>query len=106
MQHCAATSETVQASVVAFQFYDRLQQCLQHVTLSLLELSELIEAPERLYNPNEWKKLQDQIKSRYTMESEKLMFDAILQGKSIVEAIELSAANAQTESDDDEIELF
>ena len=66
----------------------------------------MIEAPERLYNPNEWKKLQDQIKSRYTMESEKLMFDAILQGKSIVEAIELSAANAQTESDDDEIELF
>jgi hypothetical protein len=106
-QHCAATSATVQASVMAFQFYDRLQQCLQHVTSGLLELSELIEAPERLYNPFEWKKLQDHIKSRYTMESEKLMFDAILEGKSIAEAIELSQTTAQiTVTDDEDIELF
>jgi hypothetical protein len=106
LQHCAAISETIHASIIAFQFYDRLQQCLGHVTLSLKGLSELVESPERLYNPNEWKLFQDAIRNRYTMESEKIMFDAILGGKTVEEALALVDAGSLEAVDDDDIELF
>ena len=104
LQHCLAVSEKIQSSIVAFQFYDRLQQCLEHVATGLKELSTLIDDPQRLYNPIEWKKFQDQIRSRYSMESEKKMFDAILQGKSLEEALALGMEEPVDGEDD--IELF
>jgi hypothetical protein len=101
---CSETKAKIQAAIIAFQFYDRMQQCLQHVTSNLRSLSALVETPDRLYNPNEWREFQGQIRSRYTMESEKMMFDAILQGKSIDDAIAAKDAYKRTGSDD--IELF
>ncbi|MCK5189291.1 MAG: hypothetical protein KAR12_04485, partial [Methylococcales bacterium] len=41
------TTEKIQASIVAFQFYDRLQQSLFHVAEGLKGLSSLVESPER-----------------------------------------------------------
>lgn len=105
LQHCAVTQERIYTSIVAFQFYDRLQQCLEHVSSGLKGLSEIIDTPHRLYNPNEWVKLQQDIRSRYTMESEKVMFDAIHQGKSIEEALAM-AANGGGRGNEPEIELF
>lgn len=102
LEHCKLTSELVQSSIMAFQFYDRLQQCLDQAASGLTELSKLVESPQRLYNPLEWKKLQDNIRNRYTMESQKKMFDAILQGKTLQEAIAL-ATNFEEQED---IELF
>jgi NifU-like protein involved in Fe-S cluster formation len=101
---CLETEDKVQAAIIAFQFYDRMQQCLQHVTSNLKGLAKLVESPERLYNPLEWQNFQNQIRSRYTMESEKLMFDAILQGKSVDEAMAAKDSFQQNQSDD--IELF
>lgn len=101
---CSETKDKIQAAIIAFQFYDRMQQCLQHVTSNLRGLSKLVEIPERLYNPVEWNDFQKQIRSRFTMESEKLMFDAILQGKSIDDAI--AAKNALQKAQADDIELF
>jgi hypothetical protein len=103
---CVETSDRIQDSIVAFQFYDRLQQCLGHVTSNLKGLSSLVESPERLYNPFEWHKFQMEIRSRYTMESEKIMFDAILAGKSIEEALAIKAATEAQQPEDDDIELF
>lgn len=104
--HCVSTEAKIHSAIVAFQFYDRLQQCLQHVSVGLQGLSTLIDTPNRLYNPMEWCKFQDDIRSRYTMESEKVMFDAIHQGKSIEEALALAAETVNQKADDDEIELF
>ena len=101
---CSETKAEIQAAIMAFQIYDRMQQCLQHVTSNLKGLSKLVESPERLYNPNEWQVFQNQIRSRYTMESEKMMFDAILQGKSVDEAIAAKDAYQREQSAD--IELF
>ncbi|MGZ8180396.1 MAG: hypothetical protein ACXWT1_00405 [Methylobacter sp.] len=68
-------------------------------------MSELVENPNRLYNPAEWRQFQHEIRARYTMESEKLMFDAIVKGKSVSEA--LAIKNAHQEEDlSDNIELF
>jgi len=106
LNHCAETTEKIRESIVAFQFYDRLQQSLSHVSEGLKGLSSLVESPDRLYNPYEWQKFQQEIRGRYTMESEKIMFDAIVQGKSIVEAIHLAAKADEVGKDEDEIELF
>ena len=101
---CSETKAKIQAAIIAFQFYDRMQQCLQHVTSNLRGLSKLVEVPERLYNPAEWHEFQKQIRSQFTMESEKMMFDAILAGKSIDDAI--AAKNALLKEQSDDIELF
>ena len=105
LMHCTATQEKINASIMAFQFYDRLQQCLDHISIGLRGLSAIIDNPQRLYNPNEWYQFQSEIRSRYTMESEKALFDAILQGKSIDEAIALVAESSHND-DEDDIELF
>jgi len=101
---CEETTGKIKASIMAFQFYDRMVQCLQHVTSNLKNLSELVADQNRLYNPSAWLELQHHIRSRYTMESEKVMFDAILQGKTVAEALELKTAYQQEQSDD--VELF
>lgn len=105
LRYCLATQEKIYTSIFAFQFYDRLQQCLEHVSAGLKGLSSIIETPNRLYNPAEWYGFQEEIRGRYTMETEKIMFDAIHQGKTIEEALAL--ANAYDgKSTEDEIELF
>lgn len=106
INQCDITKEQIQVSIVAFQFYDRLQQSLSHIVESLKGLSYIVEDPARLYNPKEWKKFQDEIRSRFTMESEKAMFDAIVQGKTIEEAIQLAVEADANEDGEDDIELF
>ena len=104
----------MQRSIVAFQFYDRLTQKLSHVYESLAHLGDLINSPAKLYNPDEWKRIQEEIRSNYTMECERLMFDQIMEGASVTQALELYRHQfEQTESiavaDDDtedNIELF
>jgi len=105
-QHCTMAHNKVHESIIAFQFYDRMQQCLAHVTNNLNGLSNIVEDPSLLYNPIEWKKLQNKIRDRYTMESEKVMFDAILEGKTVQEAIAIAAEYESEEDKDDDIEFF
>jgi hypothetical protein len=95
-------------SVMAFQFYDRLSQRLDHVCGTVSALASLVSDRQALFVPAEWLKLQERIRSQYTMEQEKMLFDAILKGVPINEAIEL-AGNVRlacASSDDGGIELF
>jgi hypothetical protein len=99
-------------AVVAFQFYDRLSQKLGHVNGSLSHLGDLIGDNGRLYNPQEWRKIQDEIRSNYTMECERLMFDMIMKGSTVEEALALyrhefsQADTLARDATDDDIELF
>ena len=71
-------------------------------------LSQLIGDPALLYSPIEWKKLQEAIRSKYTMEEERKMFDNVLSGMSIEQAL-LEFKQDQllkTDEDEDCIELF
>ncbi|KJV06471.1 hypothetical protein [Methylocucumis oryzae] len=101
---CSETSDKIQSSIVAFQFYDRMVQCLQHVTSNLLGLTQLLESPERLYNPTEWSQFQSEIRARYTMESEKVLFDAIIEGRPLDEIKQ--EREAMMTPNEDNIELF
>lgn len=113
---CATVSEMMHSAIIAFQFYDKLTQRLNHVTGSLGSLADLVNDQRRLYNPYEWLGMQEKIKSRYTMEEERLMFDAIMQGKTVKQALAIyvqaiedrkqKTADSSSGSDEDDIELF
>lgn len=102
----------VSSAIVAFQFYDRLSQRLEHVKRDLMWLSNVISTPEQLYNPTAWNKLQQDIASNYTMEAERIMFEHIMKGATIEQALEIYKHHFDTSSDmkddttGDDIELF
>lgn len=100
----ANVSGMVHQAIIAFQFYDKLVQRLAHVGLSLGELSDLVAEPGRLFNPGEWVGLQARIKAKYTTREEIAMFDAVMQGIPVQEAVERFMAEMREKNDD--IELF
>ena len=114
MSIAGSISKEMGTAIVAFQFYDRLSQKLGHVNDSLTHLGDIIGDPNRLYNPDEWLKIQGEIKTNYTMECERIMFDLIMKGATIREALELykhefNQISLEKDSDDntdDDIELF
>ncbi|MFD2228820.1 hypothetical protein [Alkalimarinus sediminis] len=106
-----AIHSQVSNAIVAFQFYDRLSQRLEHVKRDLMGLSTVIGTPEQLYNPAAWSNLQKDIASNYTMEAERIMFEHIMKGATIEQALEIYKhhfdKNADIDDDSgDEIELF
>jgi hypothetical protein len=82
-------SARMQQAIVAFQFYDRLAQRLSHACRSLEELGGVVNDPSRLYNPFAWKVLQQKIRSKYSMEDEKLMFDTLIATGSVEQALKM-----------------
>lgn len=97
-------SGMVHQAIIAFQFYDKLVQRLAHVGISLGDLSNLVSDSRRLYNPSEWVGLQGKIKGKYTTREEIAMFDAVMQGVPVQEAVDKFMAEMKEKSDD--IELF
>lgn len=102
--NCELVSGKMQQAIVAFQFYDTLVQRMDHVVNSLSKLSDLVSDPSRLYSPVEWGALQEVIRSRYTMEKERELFDAVIAGEDMVQVLEKMHQVATSEEDD--IELF
>lgn len=103
--------QQVMNAIVAFQFYDRLSQRLDHVKRDLSWLSNLVSEPAQLYNPVAWSKLQEDIMTNYTMEEERIMFQHIMNGASVEEALEVyhhhfSNKKESNDNTNDEIELF
>ena len=97
-------SGMVHQAIIAFQFYDKLVQRLAHVGISLGDLSDLVADSRRLFNPAEWVGLQDKIKAKYSTREEIAMFEAVMQGMPVQEAVEKFMADMKEKSDD--IELF
>ena len=58
----------------------------------------------RLYNPSEWVSLQDKIRIKYTTREEIAMFEAVMQGMPVQEAVDKFMAEMKEKNDD--IELF
>lgn len=102
-----SVSAQMQNVIVAFQFYDRLSQRLSHVCRSLDDLTGIVNEPARLYNPFAWHALQQKIRSKYTMEDEKLMFDTLLQTGNVHTALEQFVSSKHHEAGgSSDIELF
>ena len=90
---------------MAFQFYDRLGQRLTHVCSGLEQLTSLVKDRSRLFNPGAWVELQKSIRSVYSSPAEVTMFDAVISGMPIAEAVETYLSDARIRQDAD-IELF
>ena len=88
-------------AIIAFQFYDKRVQRLAHVGISL---GDLVANSQRLFNPNEWVQLQQKIKMKYTTREEIAMFDAVMQGMPVQQAVDNFMAEMKEKPDD--IELF
>ncbi len=95
---------TAQQAIIAFQFYDRLSQRLAHVCASLADLSALVADPARAQSREEWVRLQESIRSKYTSAEERQMFEAVLAGVPVREALQRFVAEMKTRGDD--IEFF
>lgn len=102
VDNCHQVAGKMQQAIVAFQFYDTLVQRMDHVVNSLSKLGDLVSDPSKLYSPHEWGALQEVIRSRYTMEKERELFDAILNGEDMIEVLERMHQVTTT----DDIELF
>jgi hypothetical protein len=103
-----AVAQKIHHAIVAFQFYDKLVQRLAHVCHSLEGLSNLVSDSKRLYQPQEWVALQEMVRSKYTMAEERAMFDAVLHGMPVEQALEqyMDARMKEVEESGGEIELF
>jgi hypothetical protein len=94
----------VHQSIVAFQFYDKLTQRLAHVSHSLAALNELVGDQRRIFNPQEWVGLQEKIRAKYTTADECAMFDAVIGGMPVHEALEHYVSDMKDKGSD--IDLF
>jgi hypothetical protein len=101
-------SKKIHDAIVAFQFYDKLVQRLAHVCHGLEELSGLVSDQRRLYQPNEWVALQEMIRSKYTMTEERAMFDAVIHGMAVEQALEhyMQVRMKEVADSGGEVELF
>lgn len=97
-------ADRVHQAIIAFQFYDKLVQRLSHVTHSLGDLSNLVGQPVRLYNPQEWVDLQNRIKAKYSTREENAMFEAVMAGVPVHEAV--ARFNQEMREQEDDIEFF
>ena len=107
-ENARQVAQKVHQAIIAFQFYDKLVQRLDHVCHSLSGLSGLVSDTGRLYNPQQWSALQELIRSKYTMAEERDMFDAVMAGATVEEALKhyITARMQQVEDSGGEIELF
>ena len=71
----------VNSSIIAFQFYDRLVQQLNHISTNLSSADTIISKEEQCFHEPTWHELKSNIRLNYTMEAERTMFDAIINGK-------------------------
>jgi len=109
----AALNKEINDSIVSFQFHDRISQKLSHVNHGLSLLANLISDSKRIFNPEEWRKIQDEIAKSYTLECERLMLKKILEGATISEALLLYQNNLESshsipsaDANNGDIELF
>lgn len=111
LQAAEGLSGKIQQAVIAFQFYDRLSQRLDHASHSLEKIGHLIADSGERYQEDAWRNVQNDIKSSYTMEAERIMFEHIMRGHSVAEVLEIYHHQFQKEQDesfdtDDDVELF
>jgi len=101
-KECLVISQQIQSSVVAFQFYDKLSQRMALISKALHSLTGVLNDHTKTHEQEEWKNLQNTIRSKYTLDSDQEMFDAVINGMSIDEALKI-AVKKTTEH---EIEFF
>ncbi len=72
------------------------------VSKTLNSLTEVLKDPSKTNEQEEWLNLQNTIRSKYTLDSDQKMFDDVLNGMPVDEALKI----ALEKTTEDEIEFF
>ncbi|NOX09052.1 MAG: hypothetical protein GXP22_06135 [Gammaproteobacteria bacterium] len=102
----AGLNDNVHGNVIAFQFYDKLNQRIEHIRNGLDMLAELLNNKNRIFSQQEWMVLQNQIKDDFHIDDDKVLFDAIINGASREEALRLYHERKQQGNSAGDIDLF
>jgi len=96
------------AAVVAFQFYDKLNQRLGHVRYSLSALAMFVCDREKAHERDQWRRLFSTLRRLYRTEEERQLFKLMVEGASAEEAREHIQQSTLTlrSSPTGEIEIF
>lgn len=93
--------EPLHEAIIALQFYDRLSQRLEHATNTVEKLGDLMAQHQEIPS-DRWQSLQSSIRQSYTMETEREMFDFIMQGNSVGSTLDKYQHNLTNEEGDPE----
>jgi len=96
----------VEAGTVGFQFYDKMTQRLQHTSGNINRLMLMAERPDSLLDHNSWQQLKEKIEKSYNMEEDRALFQALMKGDSIQNAIKLATDIQEKQTEKDKVELF
>jgi hypothetical protein len=106
LEHCDSIRSRMNTVIIAFQFYDRLSQRLGHVSGSLDSLAGLFDLPQHLSYPNALKELRERVRKEYSLEEERILFEALQDGCSVQEALRRCADRRNTKGAGCDVELF
>ncbi len=76
-ERCGNLTEQIDSAVVAFQFYDKLTQRLDHVRHSLTTLALFVCDRERSTSGDQWNKLRTSLRRLYRTSEERKVFEKI-----------------------------
>jgi len=110
----AELSGKMQQAVIAFQFYDKLSQRLDHVSHGLSGLADIVSHEMRVQDQAAWDNFKEAIRKGTTMREEEELFELVFDQKMPTEeAIEIIRGRMlermnqdSAKHDEDEIELF
>lgn len=108
-------SEKMQQAIMAFQFYDKLSQRLDHVSKGLSGLAEIVSNEMHVKNAEQWESYKKQVRRGTTMREEEelfeLIFDQKIPGGEAIEIMKIRMLERMQNQmaaaeDEEEIELF
>jgi len=98
--------DKVKASIVDFQFYDRMTQRINHIMTNIQQAIDILSSDEKP-DDEKWQEIFEHIKDSYTMREERELFEAIRSGQGYELAIShLLERTREVSPDETEIELF
>lgn len=87
-QQLDALRKQTAAAVVAFQFYDKLNQRLGHVRYSLSALAMFVCEPAKSHERDQWRRLFSTLRRLYRTEEERELFKLMVEGATAEQARE------------------
>ena len=105
-------SSKMQQAVIAFQFYDKLSQRLEHVSHGLSGLAEIVSQEMRVKDALEWEDFKTSVRKGTTMREEEELFELIFdQHIHADKAIEIMKERMRermndVQEDEEDIEFF
>ncbi|MCG9712573.1 hypothetical protein L1D29_07075 [Shewanella insulae] len=87
LAHSDGLMQAIDSGVMAFQFYDRISQRLNHVITALSLMEAMLGDKTRRHSQAAWMHLQGEIQAYYSLDCERQMFAALLEGVPIHEAL-------------------